>query len=312
MKVYVVCVTYNPDLEILKQTIRSLYYQVTKFVIVDNTPHHDETFLKSFIDKYEWTSKVHLITLGDNYGIAYAQNVGLRYALKNKADFILTTDHDTIYPNKYVESLLNIFNKYENTYKIAAVVPFFRNINIDKEYYKIVIRKNDGGISFKKFTSRNNLNDFYTVYYTISSGMLINSKILEEIGFMKEEFFIDWVDTEWCLRANFKGFRILQVPTVCIQHKLGNSSVKFFNWNILRHNYIRRYYIFRNGLYMLFYYKDMNIKVRIFLAKIMLNILIKNLIVSKNKFAEIYNKYCAFVDAAKKQLGPLKRKLIES
>lgn len=79
--------------------------------------------------------------------------------------------------------------------------------------------------------------------------MLISTKAIEAIGEMDEDLFIDHVDTEWCLRARFRGFRLFGVCSALLEHDLGEDALKvwFGRWRqVHRHKAFRYYYIFRN------------------------------------------------------------------
>jgi rhamnosyltransferase len=83
----------------------------------------------------------------------------------------------------------------------------------------------------------------------ISSGMLIKTSALREIGMLDELLFIDHVDTEWCLRARARGYRLLGVCTAKMTHRLGDRPApavlgrRFFVRSPLRH-----YFFLRNSL----------------------------------------------------------------
>jgi rhamnosyltransferase len=55
------------------------------------------------------------------------------------------------------------------------------------------------------------LRQVWEVDHVIASGCLIPATALQAVGWMREDFFIDWVDTEWCLRARDRGYRIYGV-----------------------------------------------------------------------------------------------------
>lgn len=87
--------------------------------------------------------------------------------------------------------------------------------------------------------------------FVISSGSLIPMGALEEIGLIDEDLFIDHVDTEWCLRALSKGFKLFGIPSAQMFHSLGNrrKRVWVLRWrNVPYHSPFRYYYILRNGL----------------------------------------------------------------
>jgi len=233
-KVYGVIVTYKPNVEVLEKCVNSLVNQVHKLIIVDNTLGKCQ-----LLENFRKTQNIEIVYLNDNYGIAYAQNVGIKKALEEGADFILLSDQDTIYPLDYVEKMLECFKKG----KVAAAGPLF----IDAHTGKVQFFVKKGLIGFKKIYPKTGKHE---VLQLIASGTIINAKFIPEIGLMKEELFIDWVDMEWCWRAVKKGYKIIGNADVVIKHFHGEKSKKFLTKNITLKSCIRNYYTIRNGIYL--------------------------------------------------------------
>lgn len=114
MTIDTIYATYNAEIELLQRSIESIASQVRKIYIVDNTPNKDLR-----LDSFQ-NEKVEIIYLGDNLGIAYAQNVGIKKSLENNAEFIMLSDQDTCYPQNYVDTMLKVFSHDKN---IAAIAP---------------------------------------------------------------------------------------------------------------------------------------------------------------------------------------------
>jgi len=96
MKTIVIYVTYNADIDLLRKSIKSIYSQIHKIIIIDNTPNKDINLEKIKNDIIE------IIYLENNLGIAKAQNIGIKKALENSYDYIMLSDQDTIYPGNYI------------------------------------------------------------------------------------------------------------------------------------------------------------------------------------------------------------------
>jgi rhamnosyltransferase len=91
----------------------------------------------------------------------------------------------------------------------------------------------------------------------ISSGTLITDAAFRKIGLFREDYFIDHVDTEYCLRARSKGVGIFINADVILPHSIGERNWKrflFISFRPNNHNAIRRYYISRNGFSLCFSY----------------------------------------------------------
>jgi len=77
IRVFGIVVTYNPNITILEKCINSLANQLNKIIIVDNTPGKCEG-----LEKFKNLPNVEIIYLNNNYGIAYAQNVGIKKSFR--------------------------------------------------------------------------------------------------------------------------------------------------------------------------------------------------------------------------------------
>lgn len=231
-----IIITYYANIEILNRTLDSLYSQVDKIFIVDNTPDKAE-ILKEFQNE-----KINIIYLMENKGIAYAQNVGIKKAMEDEADYIILSDQDTVYPENYVSAMLTCFNNE----KVAASGPLFVDSHTGKKQFFIV----DDRFKFKKIYPTSGKHE---VLQLIASGTMIKTSALKEIGLMREDLFIDWVDMEWCWRAVKKDYKIIGNADVVILHQHGTDSVEIFLKNITLKTPLRYYYTIRNGIYLALY-----------------------------------------------------------
>jgi rhamnosyltransferase len=231
----VVMVTYNPNMQQLEETIQSIAKQVSHVIIIDNG---NTSFLFKNIDN------LILINLGKNYGIAYAQNYGIELAKQHNADFVLLSDQDTIYPPDFISKMLDGYKDAQDKEHIGAITPVFYDKN----------KKAKGLISITKFkVIVPDKKKTYYIAHTISSGSLIPVENLKVIGTMREELFIDYVDLEWCGRALKYGYKIISIPSIVIEHTLGDRIKKIGNRKIALRSRARYYYMIRNGIYIIFH-----------------------------------------------------------
>lgn len=225
-------VLYEPDWKITGNAIRSLASQVDKLCIVDNTPDSDNS---SRLVEY---NNVHYIPLKTNKGIASAQNIGIKYLQDNEFPFILFSDQDTEAPDDIVAGLLkDFFLLSDNGYNVGLIGPMPINKKTQKPYENKVR-------SVKEFVCGNKL--FIESRYIISSFSLIPVENFNKVGYYYEDFFIDFVENEWCFRL--KSRLSLSAYISCglkIQHELGASGT-FLGKQISISSPFRLYYQIRN------------------------------------------------------------------
>lgn len=237
MKQYaVVIVIYNPD-ERINASVEQLQSDTSVKVIylVDNS----DKSIKYKFDKY---SKAIYIPLNKNMGIGYAQNIGLTKAIEDGYDWALTLDHDTIIN----DNLLKKYDEYVSKNKCDRIGI------INSDYYDINSEKMKYG----------NENPIF-IDEVISSGSLLNLNVYNQVGKMKETFFIDQVDNEYCYRLKTNHFKVLILPGKGFEHRLGNIKKKsigkkeFYTYN---QPPIRTYYRTRNIILFYRMYDDKVLK----------------------------------------------------
>jgi rhamnosyltransferase len=240
-----VVVLYNPDHNLFKRLIDSLVDRVDRIVIIDNTSHPNEDVL-SLLKLYE--AQLSYVPLGENMGIASAQNVGIQRAMTEGYSRILLLDQDSCPRPDMVNELIVAETKLlESGVDVAAVGPKF----IDEKTGLASKAIRHGWMHVKNITVDGTQTGPVEADYLIASGSLIRMSTIAKVGGMREELFIDWVDIEWGLRARAAGSRCYIVPDAVMAHSIGDNFVRFLGKEINLHNDTRNFYIVRNATYLL-------------------------------------------------------------
>ena len=232
-----IIVTYNPDNKNLFGLVDNLLIQKSKVIIVDNNSIKKPTLENE---------NVLFIYLEKNEGIAYAQNLGIDIAMKKGGGYIFFFDQDSQIDCNFIEGMTQQYKTLEHE-NIFALGPVF--MDAEKEFYYPSFKLNRLG-----WMNRNNILDnpkkYEEVSVLISSGMMVSTENIKKVGKLRDIFFIDYVDTDWCLRAlslGYKNFMSYNNPMI---HKIGDDSIKILNFNLPKHSPERRYYRIRNLFYM--------------------------------------------------------------
>lgn len=225
-----VVVAFNPNSDLL-ENITALRPQVREVVVVDNAS--SPTTLKHVQEVEKCGAKV--FYNGENLGIAAALNIGMRYASEQGYTWIATFDQDSKPPAEFVERLLEAYDAYPNREHIAILSPVYR----DEATGTVFQHSEKNGESSQEIVS------------TMTSGNLVRAEVLAKTGLFAEDFFIDYVDHEFCLRCRKEGFGVLESRTATLNHNLGETEkyIRFgLTFHATNHSSLRRYYNSRNRL----------------------------------------------------------------
>lgn len=239
-----VIVLYHPKEILLSRLLDSLENQVNRIYIIDNTPISGIDNHNIHLD----SRNIFYKSLGNNHGIAKAQNEGINLAIADGCEHVLLLDQDSSLSSDMVSGLVHAEKKLkESGKKIAAIGPLF----IDEKSGCAASAIRHSFMHVKKISAHPGMTQPIEADYIISSGSLINTSTLKDIGFMMEELFIDWVDIEWGLRAKNKGYSCFINPSTIMHHSIGDETVTVAGKSINLHNTVRNYYIVRNATYLL-------------------------------------------------------------
>lgn len=230
-----VLVTYHPDADFPARLAR-IVPQVAATIIVDNGSSETElAMLRSTAARVA----VSLLCNGKNLGIAQALNLGCRRALAEGYEWSLLLDQDTQVDLDIVEQLQRTHDSTRDADPVAIVGSTYRDM-----------RGHPGDA--RRLPARGEL--WEEVESVITSGSLLSLRAYAAIGPFRDDFFIDYVDTEFCFRARAAGFRVIQTRRPLMSHTVGAPTPHRMLWSTkwtTNHSPDRRYYIARNNTVML-------------------------------------------------------------
>jgi rhamnosyltransferase len=221
-----VVVAYFPD-ETFSARIRDLLPQVARVVIVDNTPEEDAA--RGLENALHGLPQVHLISNEANLGISVALNQGLHYAVNAGCKWALTLDQDTQCFPDMVSTLLKVS-------QACTPMPAVVGGNyLDPRSRNPKVAISEAGAFLPQKT-------------VITSGSLVDARLALAIGGFREDYFIDQVDHEFCLRARAHGHQVVISRKPVMAHSVGESGGVRMPWlgTLPNHPPVRKYYIARN------------------------------------------------------------------
>lgn len=268
MNASAIIVTYNPEIEPLINLVQSLLKQVVQIILIDNNSANVEELSALEEDCTIIYNKI-------NVGLATAQNMGIRQ-ISDDVEYMILFDQDSSISDNFVQLQIKCYESLiQKGEKVAAVGPKFTDESTGYIYPATVYQ----GPFIKRVTV---IDKPVEATFIIASGCLIPKKIVSHVGYMKDIFFIDFVDIEWCMRAKSMGYKSFINPDAFMKHNIGDERISIFGRLISLHSDFRKFYIYRNGIFMIkLKYVPLGYKIRLFVFNIIRSIL--GVLTSKDK-----------------------------
>ena len=230
MKVLAIIVTYGNRFNFLKRVVNSILKQdVYKIIIIDNNSSFESKEKLKGFEKELRSHKIKVFYLNDNYGSAGGYKMGLKQAYKDQeCDFIWLLDDDNKPDKKALSVLKEYWQGIKDKQKIFALLSYRK----DRDAYKEAVINEKPDLVLGR---KNSFLGFHLVdlprkiskiikrklgVYTIGKdnhiksgkisvapygGMFFQKKIIEEIGYPNEKFFLYSDDHDWSHRIIKKG-----------------------------------------------------------------------------------------------------------
>jgi rhamnosyltransferase len=222
-------VSYHPDPELPRRVARILG-QVGALVIVDNGSG-DEA--RAMLARIAADARVSLVLNPANLGVARGLNLGVQQARASGFAWVLLLDQDSDLHDGMLRSLIEVLAAYPEAARVAVI---------------------GAGYGEETRPAREPWALWEEVESVITSGSLLPLALQAAIGPFREEFFIDYVDIEYCYRARSRGYRVLTTTQPLMSHTIGapteHTVLGVTKWTT-NHSPDRRYYIARNDTVML-------------------------------------------------------------
>lgn len=199
-------------------------------------------------------SSLIVFRLEENFGIARAQNIGIDFLIEQEFDGLFFFDQDSTITKDFVFEMSRYLNSNIPQVFLPRALDF--NSGLDIFTYKV-----SSFFGYKKINF--GLSNISLTELGISSGMLVNRKAIKCVGLMDEDYFIDYVETDWFLRCKVEKIPVYCIASALMKHSIGSYNFKIFNFTFFIHPPIRAYYQIRNS-FLFFRKKHVPLKLGIF------------------------------------------------
>jgi len=220
-KVAVIILNWNGKEDTIEclESVDKIDYLNYEIVVVDNGSVDDSVAsIKALFPD------VIVIETGHNLGYAGGNNVGIRYALDNNAEYILLLNNDTVVD----VNLIYAFIEARTTIASPAIMggKIYYQAQPDTLWYAgacwIPSKLDFEHIGLGQKDAPN-FDQLSKTDYATGCLMFVPADIFHQVGLLDEDFFLTYEETDWCYRARKFGYECYFIPTAKVWHKVSVS-----------------------------------------------------------------------------------------
>ncbi len=211
----IIIVNYH-SWEILCRCVQSLKEHIGQpvhIIVVDNS---EESECDEIRARY---SDLELIRPPENRGFAAGCNAGLRRALECDMDYILLLNPDTRLESDLLLSLRKVF---EREYQVGAAGPKILVPRLPRDLWNGGGRLNWFAGATRTIVAEQG-DEIYEVSFLSGCALLLRAEAVREAGFMAEEYFLYFEDTDYLQRLARAGYKTVYAPQAEILHEASTT-----------------------------------------------------------------------------------------
>ncbi|MHB1405657.1 MAG: glycosyltransferase family 2 protein [Desulfitobacteriaceae bacterium] len=222
--VYFVILNFNAAEETLRCVVgvEQITYPNYEIVVVDNCSTDDSwTVLKRSVQ--------HTLLRSDgNYGYAYGNNVGIKYALAEGAEYICILNNDVEVEQDFLEPLIHILaGSREMGMAGPTICDFYerdlvQTMGASLSLYTGLAQGIAKGRLYTGIKER-----VRAVDYLGGACFVVKAEVLAQTGLIPENYFLFFEETELCLKAKNLGYKLVCLHASRVYHKRSATISKF-------------------------------------------------------------------------------------
>jgi len=192
------------------ESINKNSYDNLQILIIDNASKDETT---SIIEtNFE---NIILYKLPSNIGFGRAANMGIRYAINHKYDYLFLLNQDLKLRADCILNLVQTCQTHSNVVIASPLQMTYDGSQIDPVFGKLFkeskLTVND--IRKKKFGKKT-----LQVDSVVGAAMFIRTELFKIIGYFDPLFFLYHEEGDFCRRARYHGFQVHIIPDAEILH----------------------------------------------------------------------------------------------
>lgn len=221
--IYIIILNWNGSTDTIEciRSIEKNTYKNYKILIVDNnSTDNSATILENKFPKHK------IIKNNINLGYAEGNNVGIRYAMQQKAEYVMLLNNDTIVDKYFLTTLIET-TQQDRKIGIASPLIYYKN---NHKYiwssggYKSFINYYPFQDEYIRKIDNGQLENVLKRDCVTGCSMLIRRDVINQIGYLNKEYFIYAEDMDYCIRAKKSGFAIIVNTKSKVWHRVSGSS----------------------------------------------------------------------------------------
>lgn len=197
-------------------------YSATRVYVVDNGS--DDESLKVLRPLSRVGKGFSLIEVGCNLGFSGGNNVGIRQAVSDGADYVMLLNNDTVVDPDFIQPLVDMLTQHADVGVVTSKI-YFAYPSKRVWFFGGYMDRNRG-IGGPMQGQHDDVGQYQSVVdcdYATGCVLMTRAEVFAEIGLLDDAYFYLCEDADFCFRVSDAGYRVVAVGASVVWHKVSAS-----------------------------------------------------------------------------------------
>lgn len=202
------------------ESLERLEYPAARTIVVDNASSDGSP------DKLqERFPGLDLIRLNENTGYVGGNNIGVQYAKKMGARYVLLLNNDTEVAPDFLSRVVETAESAESIGMVGPMIYYHKNPEVIWSAGGEVDRRSGDAcmLGLNEIDRGQYGQSPRAVDWVTGCAILVKMSVIDKIGMLDSRFFAYYEDAEWCARARRAGYAVLHDPRARVWHKISRQ-----------------------------------------------------------------------------------------
>lgn len=219
-KITIVLLNWNGKKDTLEclESLQKVTYSNFQTIVVDNGSTDDSVPILRNTHPH-----IPILETGANLGFAGGNNVGIEWALRHHADWILLLNNDTTVDPNFLNAFMAAALEQPKAKILGAKILRYHQPKTIDHLGGFWNSKKGEFICPESGQTDHPYFNMQRVDYVCGAALLMHRSVPETIGLLEAKFFLFWEESDYCFRALRAGLQVWTAPEAKIWHKVSSS-----------------------------------------------------------------------------------------
>ena len=181
---------------------------------------------------------VTLLETGENLGFAGGNNVGIRAAIANGAEYVWLLNNDTTIEPAALSALVEAMEDEPDAGIAGSKITYFDRPDV--LWYAGGEFTPEGPVRHRGLDEPDTgqYERLQETGFITGCSLLTTAEVIERLGLLAEEYFLYWEEADFDWRVHAAGYKLLYVPGSVVHHKVAGSLGE--SWSVRQTEYLVR------------------------------------------------------------------------